>query len=319
MTLHFNKSVLITKFYVYFQMGYDIKIVSMNLSKAGRQNESYLRRLLDGEKPDLCLLPGDNTDMKNCVICGYEQYLTQGNEQTVLLYNPNRLKLKWSPVSVNQYNQLPGTNFDDLVCPEAEVQLGPYKEPKRFSILTWHFSLTRETSITRRTQAENIIRLSQNISRNREIPMFIGGDFNIDLVSMQQLVKHVSSEGKQALNQQATESELFPEETWLPSMKNGTLRLQRHLIAMEVFACKQSSSIVAEYGSQQQFDFFVASKALLLKETTLVDLGCATGKTTRVNKCVTEEPKLKPTANGNYMPTKTIMSPEARPPKHFGG
>lgn len=301
-------------------MGFDIKIISMNLSKAGRQNESYLRQLLDGEKPDLCLLPGDNNDIKNCVVCGYEQYLTQGNEQTVLLYNSKRLKLKWSPVSVNQYQQLPGTNFDDLVCPEAEVQLGPYKEPKRFSILTWHFSLTRETRINRRTQAENIIRLSQNISRNREIPMFIGGDFNLDLVSMQELVKHVSSEGKQALNQQATESELFPEETWLPSMKNGTLRPLRHLIAMEVFACKPSS-IVAEYGSQQQFDFFVASKVLELEETALVDFGCATGKTTRVDSCITQKPKPKLTVNGTscYMPTKTIMSTEPRPPKHFGG
>ena len=297
-------------------MGYDIKIISMNLSKAGRQNESYLRQLLDVEKPDLCLLPGDNNDMKNCVVCGYEQYLTQGNEQTALLYNPNRLKLKWSPVSVNEYEQLPGTNFDDLVCPEAEVQLGPYKEPKCFSILTWHFSLTRETRINRRTQAENIIRLSQNISRNREIPMFIGGDFNLDLCSMQKLVKQLSSEGKQALNQQATESGLFPTETWLPSMKTRTFRPQRQLLSMEVFACTG----VAEYGSQQQLDYFVASKALILKETTLVDFGCATGKSTCVDRCFKEGPKPKPTVNGScYAPTKTIMSTEPRPPKHFGG
>ena len=103
-------------------------------------------------------------------------------------------------------------------------------------------------------------------------------------------------------------------------MVNGTLRPQRQLIAMDVFACKHSPT-VAEFGSQQQSDFFVASKALVLKETTLVDFGCATGKTTRVDKCVTQEPKPKPTVNGTscYKPTKAIMSTEPRPPKHFGG
>ena len=302
-------------------MGYDIKIISMNLSKAGRQHESYLRQLLDGEKPDLCLLPGDNNDMKNCVVSGYEQYLTQGNEQTVLLYNPNRLKLKWSPVSINQYQPLPGTDFDTLVCPEAEVELGPYREQKRFSILTWHFSLTREIKIDRRTQAENIIRLSQTISMTRQIPTLIGGDFNLDLCSMQKIVKHVSSGGQQDFINQATQSGMFPKDTWLPSMVNGTLRPQRHLIAMQVFACKQSSSIVAEYGYQQQSDFFVASKSLVLKEPTLVDFGSAIGKRTNVEKFVTEEPKPKPAVNGTtcYAPTKTILSTEPRPPKHSGG
>ena len=128
-------------------MGFDIKIISMNLSKAGHQNESYLRKLLDGEKPELCLLPGDNGDIKNCVVCEYQQYLTQGNEQTVLLYNPKRLKLKWSPVSANQYQQLPGIDFDALVCPEAAVELGQYKEPKQFSILTWHFSRPEKSKL----------------------------------------------------------------------------------------------------------------------------------------------------------------------------
>ena len=299
----------------------------MNLSKAGSK-KSYLRQLLDGENPDLCLLPGDNDNLKKSVVCEYEQYFTQGNEQTVMLYKANRLKLKWSPVNANNYQQLPGTNFDMLVCPEAEVELGPYKEPKRFSILTWHFSLTREINMNRNTQAENIIRLSQAISTIRQIPTLIGGDFNVDLTTMRKIVKHLSSEGQQSYIQQAKEFDMFPKQTWLPSMVNGTLTSQRHLIAMQVFACEQQhSSIVAEYGYQQQSDFFIASKALVLREPTLVDFGSATGKKTKVEKC--EEPKPKPVMNGtscytpsyvpNYKPTKTTMSTEPRPPKHFGG
>ena len=313
-------------------MGYDINIISMNLSKAGYR-KSYLRQLLDGENPDLCLLPGDNDDLKKSAICEYEQYFTQGNEQTVLLYKPNQIRLKWSPVNVNNYQQLPGTNFDLLVCPEAEVELGPYKEPKRFSILTWHFSLTREFNINRTTQAENIIRLSQAISVVRNIPTLIGGDFNMDVASMKKIVKHLSSEAQQGFIKQATESGMFPQQTWLPSMVNGTLTPHRHLIAMQVFACEQQhSSIVAQYGVQngyqQDSDFFVASKSLVLRDPTLVDFGSATGRKTKVEKC--EETKTKPAVNGgtscytptyvqNYAPTKTIMSTEPRPPKHSGG
>lgn len=299
-------------------MGFEnLKIISMNLSKAGCQQKSYLRKLLDGEKPDLCLLPGDNGDNGMCLVGGYEQYLTQGNEQTVLLYNPSRLKLNRSTVSVNQYTPLPGINFDLLVCPEAEVELGPYKEPQRFSILTWHFSLTRENTTDGRTLAENIVRLSQNISMVRQIPTFIGGDFNIDVQSMQKIVKHLSSEGTQSFIQQATNTGLFPKDTWLPSMVNGTLRPQRHLIAMNIYSCKQDSSVVMQYQSQQH-DFFVASKALVLEDTALVDFGSATGKRTKVDKCFLEEPKT--TVNGTgYIPTKTTMSTQPRPPKHSGG
>lgn len=300
-------------------MGYDnMKIVSMNLTKAGRKNESYLRQLLDGEQPDLCLLPGDNDDMKKTMVCGYEQYLNQGNDQTVLLYNPKRLKLKWSPVSVNQYPQLPGINFDSLVCPEAEVELGPYKEPRRFSVLTWHFELT-QNGIDRRTQAENIIRLSQSIAMTRQIPIFIGGDFNIDLNSIQNIVKKLSSDCKQALNENATNSGFYPKNVWLPSMVSGSLWEQKHLISMNVHTCKQNPSVVATYSSQQQSDFFVASKALMLEETSLVDLGCATGKRAKVERCEVEQSPQIGNGSSCYTPTKTTMKTQPRPPKHSGG
>ena len=78
---------------------------------------------------------------------------------------------------------------------------------------------------------------------------------------------------------------------------------------------------MAEYGYQQQSDFFVASKSLVLKEPTLVDFGSALGKITNVENCVTEEPKSKPAVNETtcYAPTKTLLSTEPRPPKHSGG
>lgn len=290
----------------------DIKIISMNLTKAGRGNESYLRKLLDVEKPDLCLLPGDNDDMKKCTVYGYQQYLTQGNDQTVLLYNTEKVKLKWSPVSADKYAQLPGVNFDELVCPEAEVQLGPHMDPKHISILTWAPSMTRK-NIDRRMQAEHIIRLAQGISMNRQIPMLIGGDFNFALNNMEHVVKDISSQGKNDLNKRAAESGYYPAKEWLPGMINGSLWPLKHLITMNLVACK--SSVVAEYGS----DFFVASKALMLKEPTLVDFGSATGKRAKVNECDTEEPKLKPNGTTCYTPMKTTLKAEPRPPKHSGG
>ena len=324
----------------FFQMPREtLKIVSMNLTKAGRQHQSYLRQLLDNEQPDLCLLPGDNDNLKKAVVFGYEQYVTQGNQQTVLLYKAEKLKLNWSPVSTNQYPQLPGVNFDHLVCPEAVVELGPYQEPRRFSILTWHYSLTQWNGIDRTTQATNIVGLSQNIALTRQIPIFIGGDFNVDLNTMEKLVKHVSSEGTKSFLEQAQSSGQFPSNVWLPSMIKGTLTPQRHLIAMNVYSCKQNTSVVAQYGSQQQSDYFIASKSILLQETSLVDFGSATGKTTKVEKYETAHatPTMNgtsnytPTMNGTsnytptknetsyYTPTKTIMSTQPRPPKHYGG
>ena len=295
----------------------DIKFVSMNVTKAGRVKESYLRKLLDVEQPDLCLLPGDNSDLKKCVVYGYKEYFTQGTNKPVMLYNTDKVKLKWSPVSVNDYQQLPGINFDLISCPEAEVELstysGMYKETKHFSVLTWDPSMTRNNSIDRRMQAENIIRLAQEISLKRQIPVLIGGDFNFGMDKMELVVKDISSRGKNGLNQSAAESGHYPEDIWLPSMRNGSLWPLKHLISMNVVACK--SSVVKEYGS----DFFVASEALELKEPTLVDMGSATGKKAEVNeKCFIDDPKIIP--NGTcYAPTKTTMSMKPRPPKHSGG
>ena len=293
----------------------------MNLTKAGGQHESDLRQLLDNEQPDLCLLPRDNDSLKQSVVLGYEQCVTQGNQQTVLLYKAEKLKLNWSPVSVNQYSQLPGINFDHTVCPEAVVELGPYQEPQKFSILTWNHLLTQWNGTDRTTQATNIIRLSQNIALTRQIPIFIGGDFNVDLNTMEKLVKHVSSEGTKSFIEQAQDSGQFPQNTWLPSMIKGTLTPQRHLIAMNVYSCKQNTSVVAQYGSQQQSDYFIASKSLVLEETSLVDFGCVTGKTVKVEKYETEhtKPTINDTRTSCYAPTKTIMSTQPRPPKHYGG
>ena len=214
----------------------DIKIISMNSSKVGRGNESYLRKLLDVENPDLCLLPGDNGDIKKCTVCGYKQYLTQGNSQPVLLYDTEKVRLKWSPVSVDRYAQLPGINFDELVCPEAEIPLGPGMEPKHVSILVWDPSMTRK-NVDRRMQAENIIRLAQDISLKRQIPTLIGGDFNFGLNNMEHIVKDVSSQGKKYLNKQAAESGLYPAEKWLPSIspkKNVKIRAYSEPLIREI-------------------------------------------------------------------------------------
>ena len=330
-------------FFTLLQMGYDVdtlKIISMNFTKAGKKPKSYLRELLDGQQPDLCLLPGDNDELKKTVVCEYEQCLTQGNNKTVLLYKAKKVKLTATTIGCNEFPQLPGINFDSMVCPQATVEVGPYQEPKRFSILMWDDRLTQER-IDRRTQAENIIRLSQTIAEQRGSPILVGGDFNLEYTSIQKIVTHLNTERTNTFMEQATNSGLFPPETYLPSMTKGTLRPQRHLFAMRVFACKQNDSIVAEYGTHQQSDFFIASKELELKDTTLLDFGTATGRQASLENlrrdCVKMEtetpvPTYSPTKMSGertktetfnysacYAPTRTEMVIPPRPPKHHGG
>ena len=296
-----------------------LKIVSMNLTKAGRKHESYLRQLLDIEQPDLCLLPGDNQSLKTSVVLGYEQLSSQGQQDTVLLYKAEKIKLNWSPVWANGLLQLPGINADYLVCPEAVIEQGQGKGPRTISILTWHYSLTRWEGVDRSMQAMNIVRMSQDIALSRKTPILIGGDFNLDVNTIQNIAKHANTEGTQSFLKGAANSGLFPSDVWLPSMIKGTLTPQRHLIAMNVYSCKQNTSVVAQYGVHQNADYFIASKSIRLEETSLVDFGCATGKTTHVQQREVEQPK--PTQNGtsSYTPTKATMYTEPRPPKHYGG
>ena len=299
-------------------MGYDtLKIVSMNVNRLGGNNrQSFLRELLDGQQPELCLLPGDNSELKKAVIFGYESYQSQGTSETVLLYKAENIKLKRSAVTCDMFPPLPGINYDSIVCPEAEVDLGSHQQPKRFSILTWDFHLT-QVKIRRETQAESIVRLSQMIAETRQIPILVGGDFNIDACSIEKIVSHLNKEKTNGFMEMATNSGLFPSEKYLPSMTKGSLRPQRHLFAMRVFACKKNSSIVAEYQSYQQTDFFLASKELELRETSRLDCGGTTGQCTQLQKV--HDNRTETNHTQCYQPTKTEMVIPPRPPKHHGG
>lgn len=172
------------------------------------------------------------------------------------------------------------------------------------------------------------------IAEGRGTPILVGGDFNLEYSSIEQIVTHLNKKRTNEFMQQATNSGYFPPETYLPSMTKGTLRPQRHLFVMRVFASKQNNAIVAEYDSYHQSDYFIASKELELKDTSLLDLGQAIGRQTKVEKTCRDytetetekcyaptkmHKKQTKTEIPCYAPTKTEMVIPPRPPKHHGG
>ena len=81
-------------------MGKDcINIISMHSARRGleelapRHRSSYLQKLIEGASPDICFMPGDNGKcLEENVVVGYEQYRTPNQENTVLLYDTNRVR-----------------------------------------------------------------------------------------------------------------------------------------------------------------------------------------------------------------------------------
>ena len=81
-------------------MGKDcINIISMHSARRGLEElarnhrSSYLQKLIEGASPDICFMPGDNGKcLEENVVVGYEQYRTPNQENTVLLYDTNRVR-----------------------------------------------------------------------------------------------------------------------------------------------------------------------------------------------------------------------------------
>jgi hypothetical protein len=268
-------------------MGNDnLSIVSFNSSRKGlqtlssEQRPTYLQRLFQSSsaKPDICFLPGDDKYAKLNAISGYGQFTIPNSDDTVVLFDVNRVKMEKPKVSLNSFGVLPGLDFDKLVVPQVEVStLQPYQRVvKEFSMISWKYGYFQSTGISVETLMESLITFSQRLAITTGKPVLIGGEMNIEYSSLVKIVKKLSTDQQEEFltNMQPVMSE----QGFLPSMTKSSLRDIRHLFMMNVFKCKSNSSngVIRTWEDRQRSevvpDCFIASKHLKLAEASLLDV-----------------------------------------------
>jgi hypothetical protein len=268
-------------------MGNDnLSIVSFNSSRKGLltlspdQRPSYLQRIFQSSnaKPDICFLPGDDKYAKLHAIRGYDQFTVPNSEDTVFLFDVNRVKMEKPKVNFNSFGQLPGLDFDKLVVPQVEVStLQPYKQVvKEFSMISWKYGYFQSTGISVETLMESLITFSQRLAITTEKPVLIGGEMNIEYSTLMKIVKKLSTNQQEEFL--ANMQPVMSEQGFLPSMTKSSLRDIRHLFMMNVFQCKSNSSngVIKTWEDRQRTeivpDCFIASKHLKLAEASLLDV-----------------------------------------------
>jgi len=347
-------------------MGHDkLSIISMNSARRGlstlpgNERSSYLERILDSASPDICFLPGDDKALKMNLVIGYKQYNVPSADGTVLLYDTKRIAVEAPQFNPCSFGQLPGLDYDQMVCPSVKVfsdQPGKGERVvKEFNLITWKYSLFVENKVGPERMSESLVRFSQKVALSTQKPVLIGGEMRIDQQMLQQIVNKLCKEGDQMFLNGVEENLDMKERGYLPSMTKASFRPVRHLFMMKVFRCSTGplnrsahQSVVQTWDSGFVPDCFIASKELELTEASLLDLDNVTGRHIKLEtkpapKKAKQQQKTKerigdycPTQTSyvapqtvfppqtrermrDYCPTQTSVTIPARPPRHHGG
>lgn len=289
-----------------------LRIISMNASgRNGKQYQnyrhSYLNEIIGHDEPDILFLPGDEPDMSSPVLTDYRQEQVAYKHETVLLYDTKRLKLK-NPKGYDLIPSLmvPGITKGQLLYPLFDV-LAPKPTQhvvKQFHCVSWHWELTQTTSEERYKFAFRYLWLAQYLGWTSGVEILIGGDFNLPIQQIQQLLDEHNT-----LVQKAFEDvkPFFREMGYMDEMTDNIHRPGRRLRQLKLQKCKSSA------GVNQETDYFVASKEMQLCNTEMMTTSALPGRCT--NLTVTRP------AVHSYCPApvKTEMCIPARPPRHNGG
>lgn len=274
------------------------------------RGSKYLGDILDGAKPDICFLPGDDKSLKcSGIIRGYDQYLTSNGDSAALLFNASKVQMKSPDVNLSAFGNLAGLDVDQLVCPRVEIRApAPISNiVKEFNLITWKYTLYTEAKVQVETLSESLILLAQRLAWQTGKGVLIGGEMTIDFSSLQKLINKLCKEGDEMFL-----SSIQPEMGqlgYLPSMTKASLRDQRHLFMMKVFRCSSNTGngIVNTWNGQVA-DCFIASKTLELTEASLMNVEQVIGRGIKMS-CPLKQ----------HAPTKTEMVIPPRPPRHHGG
>lgn len=297
-------------------MGNDnLSIVSFNPTRKGLYSLSessrlpYLQRLFEMMHPDICLLPGDDKSAKLNVIRGFGQYMTPNNDDTILLYDVNKVSMTTANVNLQSFGNLPGIDFDKIVCPKVEVSsLLPMKSVvKEFSIVTWHHTLFPNiVSLDNNILMESVLVFAQRLAMVTRLPIIIAGEINMEYRLLVNIVEKLGKENSDVYLQNI--QPIMAENGYIPSITAAASRNERHKFMMKVYKCQKaynsnSGNNIREFVP----DCFIASKCLELKEPSILDLESVTAKHIMIE------------AVKSHCPTQTSMTIPVRPPRHQGG
>ena len=286
-----------------------LEIFSMNAAgRKGIQSMDYRKLCLDeivrNNEPDIIFLPGDEPDMSSSVLSGYRQAQVAHNNETVLLYDPKRLRLKtpdWygfkSPLVV------PGIDINKLMYPLVDILSPPPTQHavKHFQCISWHWELTQTTTDVLYEFAQRYLRLAQYLAWISGVEVLIGGDFNLPVAQIQTLLAEHNKLIEKSIDDVKP---FFNEMGYMDCMTENVHRPGRRLRQLKLHKSKTLSTT-------QDADYFVASKEMQLCKTEMIANSKLPGRCTTMTM-------TKP-ATTEYRPTKTEMCIPSRPPRHNGG
>ncbi|XP_062587428.1 uncharacterized protein LOC134249089 [Saccostrea cucullata] len=294
-------------------MGFDtdcLRIVSMNATgRKGKQyydfRQSNLRQLVENESPDIMFLPGDNPGPDTFTHTSYQQLLDPTNNETVLLYDSTRLKVHQRPTE--QQFSIPNCDFDKVLTPIVDIYSPAPAQNivKRFICVSWHWELTATGgSQVLYENGRSYIMFAQLLAWFTGNEVLIGGDFNLPLTKINELIKEHNN-----LVQQGIDSlkPIFRQLGYMDCMTETIHRPDRRLRQLRLHKCKNANTT--------ETNFFVASKEMQLLETQHVKMESLSYRCAGL--------QLQTRLETNYCPeptyTKTQMYIPQRPPKHNGG
>ena len=286
-----------------------LEIFSMNAAgRKGIQSMDYRKLCLDeivrNNEPDIIFLPGDEPDMSSSVLSGYRQAQVAHNNETVLLYDRKRLRLKtpdWygfkSPLVV------PGIDINKLMYPLVEI-LSPQPIQhcvKQFHCISWHWELTQTTTDVLYESAQRYLWLAQYLAWMSGVEVLIGGDFNLPVKQIQKLLAEHNKLVEQNIDQVFP---FFRKMGLMDCMIEYANRPERRLRQLKLHKCQTVSTT-------QETDYFVASKEMQLCKTEMIKKSKLPGRCTTMT--------MTQPATMEYRPIKTEMCIPSRPPRHNGG
>jgi hypothetical protein len=287
------------------KMGRDtdsLQIMSMNASgRKGRQyidyRKSYLDDIVGNNKPDILFLPGDEPDMSSTVLSGYGQAQVAHKNETVLLYDTTRLRVKTPDCSLKM------PDIDKLMYPLVDILSPPPTQHviKQFHCISWHWELTQTTTNVLYEFAQRYLLLAQYLAWMSGVEVLIGGDFNLPVEQIQELLTKHNKLVEKSIDDVKP---FFKDMGYMDCMTENVHRPGRRLRQLKLHKSKPLSTT-------QDADYFVASKEMQLCKTEMIANSKLPGRCTTMtmtNPSTTE-----------CRPIKTEMCIPSRPPRHNGG
>jgi len=266
--------------------------------------KSYLDDIVGNNEPDVLFLPGDEPDMSSSVLSGYRQAQVAHNNETVLLYDPKRIRLKtpdWSGFIPSLV--VPGIDINKLMYPLVDILSPPPTQHavKQFHCINWHWELTQTTTDALYKFAWRYVWLAQYLAWSSGVEVLIGGDFNLPDEQIEKLLTEHNKLVEQSID---GVKPFFKEMGYMDCMTENVHRPERRLRQLKLHKSKTLSTT-------QDADYFVASKEMQLCKTEMIENSKLPGRCTTMTM-------TKP-ATMECRPIKTEMCIPSRPPRHNGG